>query len=89
LCRALHYAAAAVGLGLLAAGCWLASPLPILLAPVAGYGLAWIGHFFVERNDPATLRYARWSLIAEFRMLGLAMRGRMGAEVARLYPAAD
>jgi hypothetical protein len=89
LCRVLHYAAAVAGLGLLAVGCWRASPALIALAPVAGYGLAWFAHFCVERNDPATFRYARWSLLAEFRMLGLALRGRMGAEVQRLYPAGE
>jgi hypothetical protein len=26
-----------------------------LAAPVIGYGFAWVGHFFFEKNKPATL----------------------------------
>ncbi len=59
------------------------SPWLLLAAPLVGYGFAWSGHFFVERNRPATFGHPLWSLAADYRMLFLMMAGRMDEEVAR------
>ncbi len=40
-----------------------------ILAPVIAYGFAWSGHFFFEKNKPATFEYPLWSLLAEFRLM--------------------
>ena len=39
-----------------------------LAAPIIGYGFAWVGHFFFEKNRPATFKYPGYSLIGDFRL---------------------
>jgi len=65
------------------------SPLWLLAMPVAGYSFAWIGHFFFERNKPATFTYPIWSLRGDARMYWLTWLGRMEPEIRRsseLFP---
>jgi hypothetical protein len=87
--RRLHVFGTALVLAALAAAV-LVDPLWLLAAPLAGYGFAWVGHFFFEHNKPATFTYPLWSLRADFRMFRLTLLGRMKGELARareLYPA--
>jgi hypothetical protein len=80
--RALHFAGTTLVLVCLLAGL-LVSPLLLLAMPIAGYGFAWAGHFFVEKNKPATFSYPLWSLRGDFRMYRLMLMGRMAPEVER------
>jgi hypothetical protein len=81
--RALHYAGTTlvIGIAIFAAvtGRWLW----LLAIPVAGYGFAWVAHFAVEKNRPATFTYPFWSLAADFKMWWLWLTGRLGKELER------
>lgn len=86
--RALHFMGTSLAVGALAAAVTL-SPWWGLVAPFAGYGPAWVGHLFLEKNKPATFRYPLWSLRGDLRMYSLLWRDRMEPELARsraLYP---
>ena len=75
--RACHYLGSGLAIATLAISPWLGWQA-IAFAVVAGYGPAWLGHFFIERNPPATFTYPLWSLIGDFRMFGLFLSGRLG-----------
>lgn len=48
----------------------------LIAAPIVGYGFAWVGHFFFEKNKPATFTYPAWSLMGDFRMFGETITGK-------------
>jgi hypothetical protein len=80
--RALHYVGTVCAMGALVAAVAV-SPWFLLVALVVGYGPAWIGHFVIEKNKPATFGYPFWSLISDYKMFGLAIVGRLGPELER------
>lgn len=47
-----------------------------LLIPVTGYGFAWVGHFFFEKNKPATFQYPLYSLSSDFILFYEMLIGR-------------
>ncbi|MBF8730830.1 MULTISPECIES: DUF962 domain-containing protein [Pseudomonas] len=76
-CRRLHFVGTSLVIALLAytfaSGRWQL----LLAVPFAGYGFAWIGHFFFERNRPATFTHPLYSLLGDFAMFRDILRGKI------------
>jgi hypothetical protein len=85
--RTLHFIGTTGALALVSVGVLTRRPLPILMAPVVGYGFAWVGHFFIEGNIPATFGNPLWSLKGDFKMWRMMLEGTMDAEVERILAA--
>ena len=81
--RRLHFLGTGGAILAIAVAALTREPWLLLLVPVLGYGFAWLAHFAVERNRPATFRYPLWSLFSDLRMFGLWLVGRLDAEIAR------
>ena len=75
--RLLHCVGSLAAIGvivtLIAIGKWWLFPLAL----IPGYAMAWIGHFFVEKNRPATFTYPLWSFMGDWKMLALMLTGRL------------
>ena len=48
----------------------------LAIIPFLGYGFAWVGHFFFERNKPATFQYPGYSLASDFIMFWDLLTGK-------------
>ena len=75
--RVLHYVGTLTAIAsvilTVAIGKWWLFPL----AFVPGYALAWIGHFFIEKNRPATFKHPLWSFMGDWKMLALMLMGKL------------
>jgi hypothetical protein len=81
--RTIHIVGTCAAIGFLAAAAVLQTWWLLTGALLAGYGPAWIAHFFVEKNHPATFRYPLWSLVSDFRMTGTWLIGGLSRELAK------
>lgn len=81
--RRLHFIGTTGALSCLVLSVATLNPAILALAPVFGYGFAWVGHFIVEKNRPATFTYPAWSLRGDFRMYFLMLSGKLGPHLER------
>ena len=49
--------------------------------PLVGYGFAWVGHFFFEKNKPATFIYPLYSLGSDFVMFWHTLTGQINKKM--------
>lgn len=76
-CRRLHFIGSCLVLVLLGVTIATRNPWLLLAVPVCGYGFAWVGHFFFEKNRPATFTYPVYSLIGDWVMFGQILTGKI------------
>jgi hypothetical protein len=77
IARKLHYVGTSLVIVLLISVLFSGQLKGLLLLPVLGYAFAWVGHFFFEKNKPATFTYPLYSLLADFVMLYEALSGKL------------
>jgi len=51
-----------------------------IIGPLMAYSFAWVGHFFFEKNKPATFKYPFLSLASDFIMLFHFLTGQLTAK---------
>ena len=76
-CRRLHFVGTTLGLAAVLHAfatlqfAWIAAGL------AAGYGCAWIGHYFFENNRPATFTHPLYSFVGDWVMWKDMLAGRI------------
>ena len=66
ICRGLHFIGTFGVIGIIVFSFFYINAL--FYAPLCGYGFAWVGHFFFEKNRPATFTYPLYSFIGDWKM---------------------
>lgn len=74
--RVLHFIGTGLVLVVLVAALAMAHYIWLAAIPLIGYGFAWVGHFFFEKNKPATFTYPFYSLASDFILFFDLLRGK-------------
>ncbi|RIW14605.1 DUF962 domain-containing protein [Algoriphagus lacus] len=75
-CRKLHFVGTGLIFIILAAGIITGNYYWLISIPFVGYGFAWVGHFFFEKNKPATFQYPFYSLASDFMLFFDLLAGK-------------
>jgi hypothetical protein len=79
--RTLHFIGTAGLIAILLIAVALHKWWMLALIPVCGYGFAWAGHFFIEKNKPATFTYPLYSLGSDFVMFWHILTGQINTKI--------
>jgi hypothetical protein len=66
LCRKLHFIGTSLVCVFIVIALITMNPYWLIAIPFLGYGFAWVGHYFYEKNTPATFQYPFYSLMGDF-----------------------
>ncbi|WP_346836502.1 DUF962 domain-containing protein [Microbulbifer sp. SAOS-129_SWC] len=76
-CRRLHFVGTGLVIALVLIALFSGNYRWLAAVPLAGYGFAWVGHFFFEHNRPATFKNPLYSLWGDFVMFKDMLLGRI------------
>ena len=76
-CRRLHFVGTSAALGCIVAAVVRENAWWLLAALVCGYAFAWVGHFFFEKNRPATFKHPFYSFAGDWVMYKDILIGRI------------
>lgn len=76
-CRLLHFLGSLFVLMSLVLALMTQQYYYLIIAPFLGYGFAWMGHLFFEKNQPATFAHPFYSLAGDWVMFKDIMCGRI------------
>ena len=76
-CRRLHFIGSTLVVAVVLGAFFTGQPGWLWLAPMFGYGCAWIGHYAFEKNRPATFKHPLYSLLGDWVMYGQMLRGKV------------
>ena len=82
-CRLLHVIGTTIVFALAFTAIYHKIPKLWMLVPIAGYGFAWVGHYFFEKNKPATFKYPLWSLRSDFKMYFQILSGKISLDASK------
>lgn len=77
MCKRLHFFGSFIIVLLLAYIAIFSNYLLLWFIPVIGYGFAWAGHVFFEKNKPATFTYPIYSLMGDWVMFKDILVGKV------------
>ena len=83
--RTLHFIGTSLVIVLLIAAIVYHKPLLFIALPICGYGFAWVGHFIIEKNRPATFTYPFYSLASDFVMFFHIITGQIDTKVKEAH----
>ena len=83
-CRRLHFEGSTFGLLGLAKSVKNRSVKPLSKGIAAAYACAWVGHFFFEKNKPATFKYPLQSFQSDLRMFYDVLTGNISLKDKKL-----
>jgi len=75
-CRILHFIGTGLLFFIILFSIWLSNYWLLISIPFVGYGFAWVGHYFFEKNRPATFKYPFFSLASDFLMFFDLLKGK-------------